>query len=228
MKVIQPYNLQEVTMQSLIDQKLILPVDGNKVWQASIFPKSKELSALVSIDKDRIITQIDDVLFSNFVILDKVNQNVFVKRGTGRRYIKSIEIGDFNDSVKRYAQLDKPIDYNLDARKFLNLPLYDFELTNQLNTSVEMIHRPGANIDDFIIPPKPQLFDTPIDHPHIPFPQPSPRPFKHNNKAIIEHVFKWALDKGVKYIYCINEYRPYSMTQEWTTPYVYYTIKGAY
>ncbi len=228
MKVIQPYNLQEVTMQSLIDQKLILTVDGNKVWQASIFPKSKELSALASIDKDRIITQIDDELFGSFTVLDKVNQNVYVRRGSGRKYIKSIEIGDFNDSVKRYTQLDKPIDYSADANKFLNLPSYDFDLTDQLNTSVTLIHRPGTNIEDFVISRKPQLFDTPIDHPHISNPAPSPRPFKHNNKAIIEHVFQWALEKGVKYVYCINEYRPYSMTQEWTTPYVYYTIKGSY
>lgn len=228
MRVIKPYDLQQVTMQSLIDKGLILPADGNKIWTASLFPKSKELNILPNIDKDRIITQIDDSLFSDFIVLDKQNQNVYVKRGTGRKYIKSVEIGDYNDSVKRYAQLDKPIDYNADAKKFLNLPTYDFSLIQQLNTSVELIHQPGVNINDFLPPARMEMFETPIDHPHITHPKPKPTAFKHNNKAIIEHIFKWALDKGVKYIYCINEYRPYSMTQEWTTPYVYYTIKGSY
>lgn len=228
MRVITPYDLTQVTMQSLIDKKLILPVDGNKVWSASIFPKSKELNILPGSDKDRIITQIDDSLFAKFNVLDKSQQNVKVKRGTGRRYIKAVEIGDYNDSVKRYAQLDKPIDYSEDAKKFLNLPVYDLTLMSELDTSVELIHRPGVNITDFLPQGKRQLFETPINHPHINHPVPIPLPFKHNNKAIIEHIFKWASDKGVKYIYCINEYRPYSMTQEWTTPYVYYTIKGSY
>jgi hypothetical protein len=228
MKIIMPYDLKNVTMQSLIEQKLILPADGNKVWQATIFPKSKELSALPNIDKDRLITQLDDSLFAGFTVLDKANQNVLVRRNTGRRYIKSVEIGDFNDSVKRYVQLDKPIDYNLDAKTFLNIPMYDFSLPEQLDTSVIMIHRPGANAEDFVVRKKPEMFETPINHPHVSRPKPSIRPFKNNNKAIIERIFKWAAEKGVKYIYCINEYRPYSMTTDWTTPYVYYTIKGSY
>jgi len=228
MRIIQPYDFTQVSKQSLIDQKLILPVDGNKVWHASLFPKSKELNILPYIDKDRIITQIDDELFQNFIVLDKVNQNVYINNNTGRKYIKSIEIGDFNDSVKRYSQLDRPVDYNSDAKTFLNLPMYDFELVHELDTSVELIHRPDISIEEFITKQRPAIFDTPINHPHISQPAPSPLPFKYNNRAIIEEVFKWALDKGVKYIYCINEYRPYAVTTEWTTPYVYYTIKGSF
>jgi len=228
MRVIKPYDLTQVTMQSLVDKGLILSADGNKIWSASIFPKSKVLNILPNTDKDHIITQIEDSLFSKFVVLDKPQQNVYIKLGTGRKYIKSVEIGDYNDSVKRYAQLDKPIDYSGDAKKFMNLPVYDLTLIQELDTSVEMIHRPGVNLADFLPQSRRQMFETLIKHPHIPHPKPLPLPFKHNNKAIIEHIFKWALDKGVKYIYCINEYRPYSMTHEWATPYVYYTIKGSY
>ena len=228
MKVIQPYNLKDDTIQSLINGKKILPVDGNKVWQACIFPKSNELNKLPNIDKDRLITQIDDVLFNKFIVLNKPNQMVYVNNNTGRRYIKCVEIGDYNDSVKRYTQLDRPIDYSTDAKQFLNLPLFDFDHIHELDTHVELIHRPGENEEDFIVRKKPLMFETPINHPHINHPRPKLTPFKHNNKAIIEQIFKWALDKGVKYIYCINEYRPYILTNEWTTPYVYYTIKGAY
>lgn len=228
MKIIQPYDFTQVTMQSLIDNQLILPVDGNKVWQASIFPKSRELNALSNIDKDRIITQIDDELFQNFTILDKVNQNIYINNNTGRKYIKSVEIGDFNDSVKRYSQLDKPVDYNADAKTFLNLPMYDFELVYELDTHVDLVHKPGVDMADYLPKMRPPLFETPINHPHISQPLPRPTPFKHNNRAVLEEIFKWALDKGVKYIYCINEYRPYAVTTEWTTPYVYYTVKGSF
>lgn len=228
MRIIQPYDFTQVTLQELIDSKKILTADGNKVWAASIFPKSKVLNLLAHTDKDRIVTQIDDVLFGGFIMLDKTIQTVLVNDGKGRRHIKCVEIGDFNDSVKRYIQLDKPADISVDAQKFMNIPTIDHDLISQLDVSTDLIHKPAVDTDDFFTKKRPDMFDTPIKHPHIQVPRASNIPFKNNNKAIIEQVFKWAMDKGIKYIYCINEYRPYIIDQTWITPYVYYTVKGAY
>jgi len=228
MKTIQPYDFSVISLQNLIDQKLILPAEGNKIWTASIFPKSKSLNLLDYLDKDRIVTQIDDSLFADFTVLDKVNQIVYVNNGAGKKYIKSVEIGDFNDSVKRYIQLEKPIDFNVDANKFLNLPVIDHELQNQLDVRADLIHKPAISTDEFFVKHRPDMFETQINHPHINVPNSDKTTFRNNNKAIIQQIFKWALDKGVKYIYCINEYRPYVIDSQWTTSYVYYTIKGSY
>lgn len=249
MRTIQPYDFSQVKLQDLIDQKKILYAKNNKTWSASIFPKSKELNQLAISDKDHIITQLDDTLFKDFIVLDKLNQIVMVNHGTGKRFIKCVEIGDFNDSVKRYTQLDKPVDYSLDAKVFLNLPKFDMELTAELNVNLDipirgqqpipiLYHRDGSaptlfHVPDIELPvltrkAKPDMFDTPINHPHINIPKPSLLPFKNNNKGIIEQIFKWAKTKGIKYIYCINEYRPNVISSDYVTPYVYYTIKGSY
>lgn len=229
MRIIQPYDLSQVSMQGLIDSKSILPASENKVWQATIFPASKTVNLLVGHDKDHIVTMIDDALFSDFVVLDKVNQNVLINNNTARKYIKSVEIGDFNDSIKRYAQLDKPIDYNTDAQAFLNIPQIDYTISNELNVSVdemELIHQPADQT--FAPKQKRDVFASNVNHPHINTPQALPRPFKNNNKAVIHEVFKWALAKGIKYIYCINEYRPHIISNDWATPYVYYTVRGSF
>lgn len=228
MKIIQPYDFSVITLQELIDNKTIIPSEGNRIWSASIFPTSKNLNLLSTIDKDHIVTQIDDTLFADFTVLDKVNQIVLVNNNTGKKYIKCIEIGDYNDSVKRYIQLDKPVDFNIDAGKFMNLPNIDHDLIHQLDVSTDLIHKPAINTEEFFNKHKPSMFETVIKHPHINIPNSNKIPFKNNNKVIIQQVFKWALDKGIKYIYCINEYRPYVIDSQWTTNYVYYTIKGSY
>jgi hypothetical protein len=226
--IIQPFDFSQVTLQSLIDGGKLLPANGNKVWAASIFPSSKSLNVLPHTDKDHQVTKLDDSLFAGFVTLDRVNQDVPVNRGSGRRYIKSVEIGDFNDSVKRYTQLDRPVDYSTDAQTFLNLPRYDFALSAQLDITKETVVKSPINLDTFARRAKPEIFAPPINHPHITYPAPSPLPFKNNNKAVIMQIFSWAKAKGIKYIYCINEWRPYCVTEDYTTPYVYYTVKGSF
>lgn len=228
MKTIQPYDFSVITLQELIDTNTILPIDGNKVWSANIFPKSKDLNLLAGLDSERIVTQIDDTLFSDFIILDKTEQTILVNNNTGRKCIKAVEIGDFNDSIKRYVQLEKPIDFNTDSNKFLNLPQVDHDLLRQLDVSTDLIHKPEVGADDFFTKMKPDIFEAPIKHPNINVPNSNKATFKHNNKAIIQEIFKWALAKGIKYIYCINEYRPYVINNQFTTNYVYYTIKGSY
>lgn len=228
MRIIQPFDFSKITLDYLIENKKIIPTSHNKVWAASIFPKSKQLNILPFYDKNHIVTQISDDLFKDFIILNKSEETIYINRGNGRKHIKSIEIGDFNDSIKRYIQLDKPIDYNENAKLFLNLPKYDINLTNQLQIKKELTFNPDVNINQFLRTTKPDPFQAIIQHPFISIPKQNNIILKNNNKRILEEIFKWAKFKGIKYIYCINEYRPYCINTDWTTPYVYYTIKGAY
>lgn len=227
MRILQPYDLNEVSVQTLLEQKKILPVNGNKVWSCSIFPLSKDISNLKFFDKDHQITLIDDELFVGYTVLDKINQTVLINNGTGRKMIKTTEFGTFEDSIKRYNQLDKAADYNEDAQTFLNLPLVDVSLTNQMDVILpDLVHRPDG-LQDFGQKTKMGIFDTPINHPHITYPTSNKSTFKSNDKKIILEVLKWGLRKGLKYIYSINEYRPYIVNQSYTTPFVYYTIRGS-
>lgn len=228
MRILQPFDLSQVTIDSLLAQGKILPIQNNRVWQCSIFPISKDISKLNYFDKDHQITQVDDILFAGFTILDKREQIVLLNNNTARDYIKTIEIGDHIDSVKRYNQLDKPVDYSEDALTFLNIPTYDETLLDQLDVTPQLIHKPAIDIQDFVPEEKRFIFETPINHPHITHPIPKQVPFKSNDKKIIQEIFTWGKQKGIKYIYCINEYRPYVINDNYTTPYVYYTIRGAY
>lgn len=231
MKIIYPYDLSEVTIESLVYDKKIIHAKDNKSWQATIFHNSKKLNLISTYDKDHIITQVDDELFKDFILLERTEQTVFTDNNTKRDYIKCIEIGDYNDSVKRYTQLDKPIDYNNDAQTFLNIPQYDYSQTNNYNVGTDLIYKTDINVDDILPQKKPMFFDQQtVDHPHInTYDQNNTSSIsKYNNKAFIEQVLKWAKEKGILYIYCINEYRPHIMNTSYTTPYVYYTIKGAY
>lgn len=226
MRILQPYDLSQISLESLIEQNKILPIEGNKVWSCSIFPLSKTVSSLDNFDKDHQITLIDDELFAGYTVLNKINEVVLVNNGTGRKMIKTSEFGTFEDSVKRYNQLDKPIDYNEDAQKFMNLPVVDVSLASQLNVATDLVHRPDG-LEAFTRKPKLGIFDTIINHPHITQPTSKKTPFKNNDKKIILEVLKWGLTKGIKYIYCINEYRPYLINHSYAAPFVYYTIKGS-
>ena len=228
MRIIQPYDFSEITLDYLIENKKILPTNGNKVWSATIFPKSKQLNLLSFYDKNHIVTQISDDMFKDFVILNKTEETIFVNRGKGKKHIKAIEIGDFNDSIKRTIQLDKPIDYNENASVFLNLPKLDITLINQLELKKDLIFKPEVNINEFARTTKLDPFQSSINHPFITIPKQNNIILKNNNKRILEEIFKWAKFKGIKYIYCINEWRPYVINTDWTIPYIYYTIKGSY
>lgn len=227
MRILQPYNLNVITIDQLLEQNKILPIQGNKIWSCSIFPLSKTVSSLEFFDKDHQITLIDDELFTGYTVLDKTQQTLLINNGTGRKLIKTTEFGTFEDSIKRYNQLDKPIDYNEDAQTFLNIPQYDVTLINQLNVSAtNLIHSPNG-LEDFLPKKRYSMFETPIDHPHINQPTSKKKPFKNNDKKIILEVLKWGISKGIKYIYCINEYRPYLINQSYASPFVYYTIRGS-
>lgn len=227
MKIIQPYDLTVNSIEALLNDGKILLAKNNKQWRATIFPKSTELNIINNYDKDNIITQIDDILFDGFTIVKKINSTILLDN-TKRDYIKCIEIGDFNDSVKRYIQLDKPIDYVIDAQSFINLPTTDNSLIEQLNVNVDLIHNPNINTNDLLIKKQSSIFETEINHPHINIEKPKPGIFKNNNKAIIEQIFRWAKDKGIKYIYSINEHRPYVISMSYVSSYIYYTITGSY
>lgn len=225
MRIIQPFDLSKVSIESLLHDKKILNAKGNKSWLATIFPKSKQLNTIQTFDKDHIITQIDDELFAGFTILDKLNQTIYLENGTKRDFIKCVEIGDFNDSVKRYTYLNAPVDYNINAQTFLNIPKQDFSQNTNLNINNSIVYK--SEVDILMSVNKPNnIFENNINHPHINQYTQENNITKNNNKSIIEQIFKWAKEKGVKYIYCINEHRPNIINNQYVTPYVYYTIKG--
>jgi hypothetical protein len=227
MKIIQPFDLTKTSIESLLNDKKILLAKDNKSWSASIFPLSKKLNNITTFDKDHIITQIDDKLFDDFLIADNVNQTIYNITNTKRDYIKCIEIGDINDSIKRYTQLNVSVDYNTDAQKFLNIPNQDYSQNTNLNISNRNIYQ--SEIDILMSKNKKNnIFDNNINHPHINQYNQSNNLTKNNNKSIIIQIFKWAKEKGIKYIYCINENRPNVINNQYVLPFVYYTIKGTY
>jgi hypothetical protein len=211
MKIIQPYDLSQIRLEDLIREKKVLPAQDNRVWHASIFPESKDVEVLSKFDSKNVLTKIDDSLFSDFITLDKVEQLVSYRHG--HKYIKCTEFGDYHDSIKRYTQLDKPVDYKQNVREFVSFPGLESELNvipvNLIHTSEPLEAR---SID--------------FKHPHI-SQRPNTRPSKMNNRTVIEEVLKWAKEKGIKYIYCINEWRPHVISKQFASSFVYYTIKGS-
>ncbi len=227
MTVIQPYDLTQYTIEELEASKKILNSIDNKVYRSSIFPDATPLNILSGTDSRRIVTQIDTNIFKDFIVLTKDVQKIYNSDKTKQEIIRAVEYGDFNNSVKRYTNLDYPVDINKEANKFLNLPKIDFNNKNLTNVTGTFIHNPEVKIEDFGPKTKPSLFDPEINHPHINSNKLLEQNFKFNNKDVIEEVLKWAKDQGITYIYCIIEYRPYCINYSYTTPYVYYTVKGA-
>lgn len=227
MKIIQPFSI--INTEDLLASKKILLAKNNKAFYANIFPISTQIQQISTYDKYRIVTQIEDTFFLDFIILPKHDCIVNTQQGT-RKMIKSIEIGDFNDSVKRYVNIDKPIDYNKDndAQAFNNIVNYDFDQLQNLNVQQNLVYNMQTNFDEFEPYKKPDLYADQINHPHINSKKLVQQPFKYNDKTTLEQIFKWAKEKNILYIYCIIENRPYCISNDYVTPYVYYTIKGAY
>ena len=225
--IIQPFDLSQVTIQSLLDQKLILPAVDLKTWQASIFPLSEQSNIKVpTYNKDQKLTFIDDSFWSDYGLTILSHYNQLTPYKNGDKYIKSIEIGDYSNSVKRYTVLDQAIDYvKSDASAFLNVsrPLpksLDVGNPNMFfkgDTSIEPIAR--LSVEE-------RLFGTNISNPHVQIPRTGGN-FKHNNKAIILAIFAWIQSQDIKYVYCINEYRPYVISKDYVLNSVYYTVKGS-
>ena len=227
MKTIQPFSI--INTADLLASKQILLAKNNKAFYANIFPISTAIQQIAKYDKYRIVTQIEDSFFSDFIILPKQDCIIINKLGN-KKMIKSIEIGDYNDSVKRYTNLDKPIDYNKDndAQKFNNITKYDYEQLNNLNVEQKLVYNAQTDYSEFEPYRKPDIYSDQINHPHINSKKLTEQPFKHNDKTTLEQIFKWAKEKNILYIYCIIENRPYCVSNDYVTPYVYYTIKGAY
>jgi len=210
MDIIQPFINNINTTELLADKKILLAKD-NLVYKSMIFPESTNIQSINN--KNNFITKIDNSFFDDFIILNKHDDYVYYDNNTKRDYIKSINIGDYNDSVKRYTNINKPIDYNLNSQSFLNLPNIENETVE--NSTIYNVNKIStSNISN-------NIFDN------YKIPQ-TKKNIKYNDKTTLLEIFNWAKLKGIYFIYCIIEHRPYSINKMYTTPYVYYTIKGAY
>lgn len=227
MQIIQPFDLSQITIEKLLEDKTILPSDGNKVWHASIFPDTNPVEALNQYDKNNIITKVPSELFSGFTVLMKPEDVIPV--GNGKKWIKTKEYGSYDDSVKRFTLLDRPVDFNKEnkAISFLNLPKIDGIKENNVQIDPSLLfHSPGADLMPQSKKKTDFLNTTDLfSHPHVQ-PLPNKGVFKINNKAYIMAVLEWARNKGIQYIYCINEWRPNVISDNYTTNLVYYTVKG--
>lgn len=212
--IIYPYDLNIVTTESLLVDNKIVPVnDDNFSWYNTILPKSfYQDNEFLKYSKDRIVTLVDDSIFTDFNITLLNTYDQIIITDDKRKYIKSYEIGDYINSVKRFTQLNKSIGYNVDAQKFLNLPKNQITQKSQLNVMGDFKY--GVQLET-------------SEHPHITHQKKIPQEYKYNNKTYIIEALKWAVNNGVKYIYSINEYRPYIQNTSHVTPYVYYTITGS-
>lgn len=233
MRIVQPFDLSFYTIEDLLKLNKIIDAKDNNPWRASIFPQSMssnlEQFTKLSYDKDNIITFISDSLYEEYgiTILTKKEQMVSVNNGLGRKIIKCKEIGDYNNSVKRYTVLNKPLSYNKDnnAMHFLNL-------VRPLSVELDVI-QPHLQFDpgNIFIPstkrsPEEKLFGKDINHPHISIPKTKPTT-KHNNKGIIGAIFEWINKQNIKYVYSINEWRPNIINDNYVTNLVYYTVTGS-
>lgn len=225
-EIIKPYG-ENPNIDLLLDEGSIIKTDSNNFYiYASIFPKSKIKEGVDFLyKKDRIITTIDDEIFTdkNFKLLDKEESTVI--ENNKRSYIKAKSFGNYEDSVKRYTNLNKPIDINKNIQEFLNLPRPQ-NRPDKTDVTLKDLTFETNNIDEFFPKVKPDLFADNINHPHIQQSKLRKKPFKYNNKNIILEVLKWAKEKGITYIYCINEHRPYIQNKSYVTPYIYYSVKG--
>lgn len=203
--IINPFDLSQTSIDLLLKyNNIIETTEENRCWKASIFPKSTITGSLL-FDFKRQITKVDDNIFNGLTIVGK--QNFKFNNG---KYVKCIEIGDYNDSIKRYIQLNKHVDYVRDNKPFVGPK----QPNNLVFNGTTYLYPPTFNIlQDEIL----SGYDVITEEP----------PF-YNNKQIIYSVVKWAIQKGIKYIYCINENRPYVINEQYLTNCVYYTVKGSY
>ena len=227
-EIIKPYNTDVYTLDSLLyDKKIILKDNNNFRWYASIFPSSTikpEVNFLYR--KDRIITTIDDSIFTDmgFVILSKEKQVII--EDNKRLLIKCKTYGSYSDTIKRYTNLNKPTNVNEDSQSFLNLPKLRVNINKTDVSQENLTFKMQEDLSDFKPKVKSDLFEDNINHPFINKVKLQKKSFKFNSKDYIVEVLKWAKNKGIKYIYCINEHRPYIQNYNYVSPYVYYTIKG--
>lgn len=230
-KVINPFDLSLYTIDDLLRDNIIIPTNNLKAWSASLFPESlKDKISTLLYDKDHILTFINDDLYKdhNITILPKITSTILVNNNTGKKVIKCKEFGDYNNSVKRFSNLETPVSYNKDnnINTFLNLPKpIDPILSNVVLDN--LIFNPGIELNINIKKSREEkMFGQQLNHPHINTPKVVGR-FNNNNKAIIKAVFEWANKEDIKYIYSIKENRPNIIFDNYVTNFVYYTIIGS-
>lgn len=228
-QIINPYDTSsEDSIDLLLYEKKIIKKDNNNFyWYASIFPKSTiNNDSEHYYSRNRIVTKIDDSIFTDmgFIILSKQEQ--VIVNNNKRSFIKCKTYGDYIDSVKRYTNINKPVNIVENAADFLNLPKLSNDIKFKSVIEENLNFKMEDDMSDILPKKKPDLFEDHINHPHINKVKLQKKSFKFNSKDYIIEVLKWAKDKGVKYIYCINEHRPYIQNKNYVTPYVYYTIKG--
>lgn len=217
------------TISVLLKQGKILDANGNTSFTATIFPESmRDKVSALKYDKDNIITFIDDSFYydNDITILEKSDS--YVSTTNGKKYIRSNKIGDYDNSVKRYTSINMPLSYNKDENSFdfLNLKKPVPKILDVENK--QLIFSPG---NDLIVQKnknerEEQLFGSNFSHPHINNPKVTGS-FKNNNKAIIKGIFEWIVSNDIKYVYSINEYRPYVINNNYVTNLVYYTVTGS-
>lgn len=230
-KVINPFDLSVYTIDDLLRENKIIPTNNLKAWSASLFPESlKESISTLSYDKDHILTFINDDLYKehDITILPKINTTIFINNNTGKKVIKCKEYGDYNNSVKRFTNLETPVSYNKDnnINAFLNLPKPIDPILNNVVLD-NLIFNPGEELNKNIKKSREEkMFGQQLNHPHINTPK-IIGSFNNNNKAIIKAVFEWANKEDIKYIYSIKENRPNIISDNYVTNVVYYTIIGS-
>lgn len=228
--VINPFDLSEVTVSELLATGKIVQADGgSRPWNATLFPESmRSKTSGLAYDRDRIINYIDDGIYAEYgiTILQKYEQMVDVNGGSGRLFVRSTQFGDYDNSVKRYAMLDKPVSYNKDndIGAFLNLPK---SLPPELTLTDATSFDPGTSF----LPAarksmEEKLFGQAFKHSHINTPRVAGT-FKNNDKTTIRAVFDWVRGMGIKYIYSINERRPNVLSDNYVLNLVYYTVTGS-
>lgn len=227
-EIIKPYDTNKYSFDLLVSDKKIIKQDSdNRYWYASIFPESTIKEEVnFTYRKDRIITTIDDSIFTDMGFIILTTENEIIVKDNKRSYIKSQRIGDYNNSIKRYTNLNKPININKDSQDFLNIPKPSMLVRKLDVLQKDLVFKVQEDLSDLLPKKKPDLFDDGINHPFINKVKLKRKPFKFNSKDYIIEVLKWAKDNDITYIYCINEHRPFIQNKNYVSPYVYYTIKG--
>ncbi len=228
--IINPFDLSQITEQKLLADGLIVDASEYKSWGSTLFPESmRDKTSTLSYDKDRIITYIDDAIYADYgmTVLEKLDDYVTINNGTGKLFVRSKVIGDYDNSVKRYKNLDKPVSYNKDGdiQSFLNLPailpseLIEVSRATVFNPNSALLASRKKSMEE-------KLFGQDLIHRHINTPKLT-GVFKNNDKTTVKAVFDWAKQQGIKYIYSINERRPNVISDNYVLNVVYYTVTGS-
>lgn len=215
MNCITPIEFENISIDELLNNKKIVLSKYNLPYYNSIFPKSTPLNTLDQFSRNSIITQLDDEIFDDFIIIQKPKQIIYTENNTKRLLIKCKEFGDYSNSYKRHNNVNAPFGYSTDAEEFLNLKVLPKQIQTQ--TKKFIIPKPDSEQEYYKDEPNnlPQVLKT------------NNTITRFNDLTTIKYVLKWAKEQGIKYIYCIVENRPCIINKTYSTPYAYYTVIGS-